>query len=43
MGLLVSHDHLIQALMSLVDAGETDVVKTVVSIVTCLSQYQHLR
>ena len=43
MGLLVSHDHLMEALMSLVEVGGKDVVETVATMVTCLSQCQHLR
>ena len=43
MGLLVSHDHLMEALMSLVEVGGNDLVETIVTMVTCLSRYQHLR
>lgn len=43
MGLLASHDHLMEAMMSLVEIEESDVIETVVTIVTQLSQYQHLR
>ena len=43
MGLLVSHDHLIEALTSLVEVGGSDAVETIVTMVTNLSQYEHLR
>ena len=40
---MVSHDHLMEALMSLVEVGGSDVVETIGTMVTNLSQYEHLR
>lgn len=42
MGLLVSHDNLMEALMSLVEVGGSDVVEAIATI-TNLSQYEHIR
>lgn len=43
MGLLLSHDHLMQALMSLVEVGESDVIAVITTMITTISQYQDLR